>query len=179
MVAFQRLLGVVVEERQRFLRPVVELLLHREGNRHIPALIQPVVADEAVHLGPQNECLADGGADDVEKGVLVLRPSLVQLLEIGIYRAKIDIHRDVRLVVRPVGHDRRCNPVHGRNILQPDSVPAVAPFLLFHSKSPCFFRDDPIIADMVGNCNLAFFDLPLYNEFISRKGRDLHGTAGQ
>ena len=136
VVALQGLLGIVCKEGQRLLGVVVEFLLHREANGDVAPLVHLAADDEAVHLGTQDEGLADGGADEMEEGVLVLGAALIQLCQIFIHGPQVDVHADVGLVIRPVGHQGGHDPVHGGDILQPDTVLAVSPFSFFHCERP-------------------------------------------
>ena len=138
MVGIHGFLFIVLEERQSLFRFVVEFLFHRESDGNLITLIDLVVADKTVHVRAKHKRLAHGGADDMEEGVFVLRPAFVFPGKISFQRTKVNIKCDKGLVVGTVGHDAGHDPVHGRNILQPDCIWPVSPFSLFflHMQKP-------------------------------------------
>ena len=110
---------------------VTELLLDGEAHGDVIALIHFPIADEPIHPGPKYKSLANGGGNDVEEGILVLRiHPLILFVHIGLQGGEIHIQVDEGLVVCPVRHDAGHDPVHRRDILQPDGIRPVSPFLL-------------------------------------------------
>ena len=139
VVAVQRFPGIILEKCQCLGGIVIEFLLDSEGNGDVAALVHLAAHNETVHLGPQHKGFADGGTDQVEKGIFVFCSAFIDLFQIGIQGTGINVDVDVRLVVTAVGHQGSHNAVEGRNVLQPDAVFAVAPFSLFHSHDPPVF----------------------------------------
>ena len=135
---------------------IVKTLFDSESNSHIPPLVKLVVYDKAVHPGPQDKCLTDGRADEMEEGVLILCSAFVQFFEISIQWAGVDVNIDICLVVCAIGHQCRHDPVHGGNILQPDTVFPVAPFFLvlchIQTSVTVFVLYACIIANPVSDC---------------------------
>ena len=131
----ERAVVLSVDDRQRLCGLVGKLLLHDKRRRNLVALIEVLVCDEPVHLGPQRDGLDECRHDDMEHGVAELRLICVLPLQIGVHVGQIDGLGDVRLVVAAVRIDQRGDEVHPIQIAQQTSVLAVAkPLLLFFHK---------------------------------------------
>ena len=117
------------------LGPLVgKLLFHHEGRRHLIALEEVAVDDEAVHLGPQGDGFHQGRQHQVEIGIGKVLLRLVPAGHIGLHRGQVDALGDVCLVVAAVGVNNAGDEVQGIQFPQQPAVTAVAPpsFLCFH-----------------------------------------------
>ena len=130
MVAVQGGILIKILEGQPLFGSVLEFFLDHEGHGDVLPLVDPVVGDESVHLWPQDEGLANGGADQVEIGILVLSPPGIFLGQIGIQRAQIDVYVDVSLVIGPVRIQMGGKLGHSWQLPQPPAIPPVSPLLL-------------------------------------------------
>ena len=134
MVGIHSILSIVSDEGQSLLSLITELLFHHKSHGNIVPLINPVVADESVHSGAQNESTANCRTDHMKVGIFIRGSALVLPGKICIQGTKIHIYGDVSLIVAAVGHNAGHNAVHRGQILQPYGIPAVTrfSFLLFH-----------------------------------------------
>ena len=134
-----------MDNRKGFGGVVGKLLLHDEGGRDLVALIEVLVGDEAVHLGPQRDRLDQSRDDEMEHRVGKFRLGFVFLFEVGVDIREINRLGNVRLVVAAVRIDQRRDEVHAVEITQQHAVLPVAPatFLLLH-----FINHTPYLAEI-------------------------------
>ena len=69
---------------------VGKLLFHHEGGRHLVALVEIAVDDEAVQLGPQGDGLEKGRHDEMEHGVGEVRLRLILFGKVGVDGRQVD-----------------------------------------------------------------------------------------
>ena len=112
---------------------VGKLFFHHEGGRHLVALEEVAVDNEAVHLGPQGDGFHQCRQHQVEIGIGKVRFRLVAAGDILLHRRQVDAFGNVRLVVAAVGVNNAGDEVQGIQFPQP-AVTAVAPpsFLFLH-----------------------------------------------
>ena len=125
--------GVIlrVDDGQTLGRFIGKLLLDDERHGDLIALIEVLVGNKAVHLGPQCDRLDETRDDHMEHGIGELLFLRVLLFQIRVHVCEVDGFPDVSFIVAAVRVDQRRNEMHAVEIAQQDAVLPVAEATLF------------------------------------------------